>query len=190
MKQRLPWLLVWLRLMLAPAMLALALWWPRSVAFAVCLLAAFLSDYFDGVLARRWGSATAGLRRFDSFTDTVFCLAAFVAVWLLQPQTIRGALWGLSALFFLEMLRYLVDFLKFGREASYHMWSSKLWAVALYLACWMLLVGGEGGVWVAIAIGIGIVSDLEGLLISLLLPVWRHDVPSVFHAWRTRRHAH
>jgi hypothetical protein len=32
----------------------------------------------------------------------------------------------LVALAVLELLRYLTDFLKFRREASYHMWSSKI----------------------------------------------------------------
>jgi CDP-diacylglycerol--glycerol-3-phosphate 3-phosphatidyltransferase len=34
---------------------------------------------------------------------------------------------------------------------------------------------------------LGIVSDLEGLAVSLVLPEWRHDVPSLVHAWRLRR---
>jgi CDP-diacylglycerol--glycerol-3-phosphate 3-phosphatidyltransferase len=80
-----------------------------------------------------------------------------------------------------------VDLSKFGREASYHMWSAKLWAVVLYLAFFMILVLGQDGAWVTAALLLGIVSDLEGLSASLVLPEWRHDVPSLVHAWRSRR---
>jgi phosphatidylglycerophosphate synthase len=184
--RRLPWALVWLRLMLAPLMLFLARYWPTPIAFALCLALAFFSDICDGVLARRWGTVTAGLRRFDSFADTLFCLGALGAVWICRPQTLQGVLIPLSVLLGLEVRRYVVDLSKFGREASYHMWSSKLWAGALFLAFFMLLVAGQDGPWVTVAILLGIVSDVEGLLVSLLLREWRHDVPSVVHALRWR----
>jgi CDP-diacylglycerol--glycerol-3-phosphate 3-phosphatidyltransferase len=183
----LPWALVWLRLLLAPMMPLLAWAWPEPAAFALCLALAFLSDIFDGMLARRWGTVTPSLRRVDSFVDTLFCLSALGAVWLCRPEVVRGSASLLVALLVLEALRYAVDLSKFGREASYHMWSAKLWAAVLYLAFFMVLVGGQGGVWVTAALLLGIVSDLEGLAASLLLPEWRHDVPSLLHAWRLRR---
>lgn len=183
----LPWALVWLRLLLAPVMLMLAWRWPDPLAFGVCLALAFFSDIFDGALARRWGEVTTTLRRLDSAVDSVFCLATLGAVWLCHPGTVVDAARLLGTLLILELLRYVVDFAKFGREASYHMWSAKLWAAVLYLAFFMVLVWGQGGVWVTAALLLGIVSDLEGLTVSLLLPDWHHDVPSVAHAWRLRR---
>jgi hypothetical protein len=39
-----------------------------------------------------------------------------------------------------------------------------------------------------IALTAGIVAELETLAITMTLPSWRHDVPSVWHAWRIRRH--
>jgi len=39
-----------LRAALGPAVLAFAFLYPNSTVFAVCLVVAFLSDYFDGVL--------------------------------------------------------------------------------------------------------------------------------------------
>jgi hypothetical protein len=34
---------------------------------------------------------------------------------------------------------------------------------------------------------IGMISDLEGMAISVVLPRWAHDVPTVFHAMRLRQ---
>lgn len=189
MLHRLPLALVLSRiLLLTPAMLLLAYYRPIPWAFAVCLAAAFLSDFFDGVIARHLGVATAGLRRLDSLADTVFCLAAVSVVWWLHPTVIRAYAAPLILLLALELLRYALDILKFHREASYHMWSSKLWGLSLFLAFFMLLVVGQAVPWVGLAIILGIVSDVEGLLISLVLPVWRHDVPSLVHAWRIKAH--
>ncbi|HEY1992188.1 MAG TPA: CDP-alcohol phosphatidyltransferase family protein, partial [Gammaproteobacteria bacterium] len=148
LRRSLPWALVWLRLLLGPVMLLSAWRWPDPAVFGLCLALAFLSDVFDGVLARRWGSVTPALRRLDSLVDTLFCLAALGAVWLCHPEVVRGASVLLIALLVLELLRYAVDLAKFGREASYHMWSAKRWAAVLYLAFFVVLVSGKGGAWV------------------------------------------
>ena len=59
---RVPLLLVLLRAALAPVMVVLALFHPSGLAFGACLVIAFLSDVYDGVIARRLGIATAGAR--------------------------------------------------------------------------------------------------------------------------------
>jgi CDP-diacylglycerol--glycerol-3-phosphate 3-phosphatidyltransferase len=87
----------------------------------------------------------------------------------------------------LELLRYVVDYAKYRRETSYHMWSSKLWGIFLFAGFLSLLGFGHAGVLVTLAIVMGIVADIEGLLISAVLKDWRHDVPTVVHAWRIRQ---
>lgn len=186
-RKAIPLSLTALRLILAPLTLALAAYAPSPAGFAVCLIAALLSDIFDGVIARRLGVATPGLRRLDSIADTLFYAACIGALWLLYPRTLAAHAALLLVLLGLELLRYGFDLLKFGREASYHMWSSKLWGLLLFLAFFSLLVLGRDGRLVDAAIVAGIVTDLEGLLISALLPRWRSDVPSMFHAGRIRR---
>jgi phosphatidylglycerophosphate synthase len=180
-------LLTGLRALLAPVVVLLSLFAPLRLAFAVCLVAAFLSDIFDGVLARRLGIATANLRRLDSVADTLFYAACFFAAWHLYPAAITQHLGALAVLGTLEVMRYALDFLKFRREASYHMWSSKVWGIALFAGFFGLLVVGSSGAVVSCAIYLGILADVEGLLISLVLPRWQADVPTLVHALRARR---
>jgi CDP-diacylglycerol--glycerol-3-phosphate 3-phosphatidyltransferase len=99
---------------------------------------------------------------------------------------IRDHAFALLVLLLLEAARYAFDLRKFGKEASYHMWSSKLWGVALFAGFFALLVFGEERVAVPAAIWIGIVADVEGLAISLTLREWRTDVPTIWHARRLR----
>jgi phosphatidylglycerophosphate synthase len=188
MLNKVPLALVCLRILLAPVMLALAVYRPEPAGFAACLIAAFLSDFFDGVIARRLGIATPGLRRLDSCADSIFCFSALAAVWMLHPAVIYGYAVPLAILLLLEISRYILDIFKFRREASYHMWSSKLWGLTLFLGFFMLLVMGQSVPWVGVTLVAGIVSDIEGLIISVLLPTWRHDVPSLVHAWKIRAH--
>jgi len=145
-----------------------------------------LSDVFDGIIARSLNIATPSLRRLDSVADSVFYGAAAVAAWLLYPTVISDHFAALLTLGTLEVARYAFDFAKFGREASYHMWSSKAWGVALFTAFFALLAMGFTGQAVAVPIYVGIVADVEGLAISLVLPEWRSDVPSIFHALSVR----
>jgi len=183
----LPLMLTLLRAMLAPVMVMLAFSWPNEAAFGICLVIAFLSDVFDGIIARRLGIATATLRRLDSLADTVFYAGALYAAWHLHPQALLDHQAALVLLVVLEIARYLFDLRKFGREASYHMWSSKLWGVALFAGFFSLLALGRTGGAVTAAIWLGIVADLEGLAISVVLKQWTHDVPSLVHAMRLRR---
>jgi phosphatidylglycerophosphate synthase len=159
---------------------------PSPWAFSACLVTAFLSDVFDGVVARRLGVATTALRRLDSAADTVFYVAAAYAAWELHPDGVARHAAPLLALVVLEAARYAVDLAKFRREASYHMWSAKAFGVALFLAFVGILGFGHTGWLVSVAIAVGIVSDLEGIAISLVLPTWHHDVPSIAHALRLR----
>jgi hypothetical protein len=41
--------------------------------------------------------------------------------------------------------------------------------------------------FVAITVVLGLVAQVEGLLISVVLPVWTHDVPTLAHALRVRK---
>lgn len=189
-RRHIPWLLTATRVaLLAPAVLILSLTTASRTGFALCLIAALLSDYFDGVLARKWHVVTASMRRFDSIADTLFCLAVVAAIWLLAPQVLIAHRLLLGCLLALELARYLLDFAKYGREASYHMWSSKLWGLALYAVFFAVLVADYHGDLVELAIWLGIVADLEGILISLTLPRWMHDVPTLLHAMKRRREA-
>jgi phosphatidylglycerophosphate synthase len=176
-----------LRALLGPVMLLLAFFNPNELAFGICLVLAFLSDYFDGVIARRLGIATANLRRMDSIADSIFYISALAAAWYLYGDLLKPHFLALSLLGVVEVARYVFDYFKFGKEASYHMWSSKFWGLTLFIGFFSLLVYQKSGWPVSLAIYVGIVADLEGLAISVVLKNWKNDVPTIFHAMRLSR---
>ena len=184
-----PLALTALRAALGPVVVALAFMYPNRAAFAACLALAILSDYFDGVIARRLGVATPALRRMDSIADSIFYVSALVSAWHLHSDLLQQHVFALAILLALELFRYAFDYRKFGREASYHMWSSKFWGLTLFIAFYGLLVHGNGGWPLTLAIYVGIVADLEGLAISVVLPTWQTDVLTLFHALKCRTSA-
>ena len=182
-----PLSLTLLRAFLAPVVVLLAIFEPLPWAFGVCLTLAFFSDIFDGVIARRLNVASPGIRRLDSIVDTLFYVTVVYAVWHLHPGVLSKRVPSLCVLVSLEAARYVIDFARFKREASYHMWSSKLWGLLLFLAFFGVLAIGPAHTLVPLAIYVGIVADLEGIMISFVLPQWKNDVPTIFHAMRIRR---
>ena len=182
-----PFALITLRLLLAPLVLLLAYRHIRGLPIALCVFAALVSDYFDGMIARRTGTVTIGLRRFDSISDSIFYVAVLIAIWHLESAVVLRFKWLLIPLLTLEVARIVFERIKFGHMAAYHMWSSKLWGLLLAIATMALLGYGIGGKLVAAALIVGIICDAEGLAISLTLPTARHDVPTILHAIRIRR---
>jgi len=175
-----------LRLVLGPVLVLMAARGSAGTPAVLLVVVAFASDYFDGVLARRFGVDSAAVRRFDSATDTVFFLCAAWSAWLLHADLLRPWLPLVCVVVALEVARYLFDLVKFRREAAYHAWSAKAWGLSLVVALVALLGLGRATPWVPLALAVGIVADAEGLAISMVLPVWTHDVKSVWHAWRIR----
>ena len=127
-----PVALTTLRALLAPVVIVLAVTHAPGGAFGCCLVLAFLSDVFDGIIARRLNVATPLLRRLDSVVDSAFYVAALFAALYLHASIILEHRGALACLIALELVRYGVDWLRFRREAAYHMWSSKLWGLALF----------------------------------------------------------
>src|SRR3954453_15221847 len=88
----LPLSLTLLRLVLGPvAIMVVAKGWPQQL-FVPILIGGILSDYFDGVLARRFKVAFPWVRRLDSLTDVVFYLCILLSAWLVSRSTIVAGL--------------------------------------------------------------------------------------------------
>lgn len=174
-----------MRLALAPAFVALGAARTGGWLAAALLVAGFVSDVFDGVVARRFDASTAQLRRLDSSVDTVFYLAVAWTAWRVAPDVLRANAIGIALVIGTMLLNYAVEWARFRREASYHALTARLFGVALFAALVTLLATGNGAL-LPVAIVAGLVSHLENLAITLVLPRWEHDVKSVWHAWRLR----
>ncbi len=179
-----PQLLMAFRATCAPAIFVLACFGFPGPLLAGVLAAGFLSDVVDGRIARRMGMATPGLRYADTLVDTVFYVAAAGALAVAVPGAFDGAGLLLVALVTIHVSRATFEVTKYGRIASYHMWSAKVLGGLLAAAMAYGFATGRPNVLLTCAIWVGIANELEGFAASAILPAWRADVPSVFHAYR------
>lgn len=186
-KRGIPWAMAGARAALGPLLIAGAACSWNGFALAGIVVTALVSDIYDGVLARRWGCDTAGVRLFDSMADTVFYLCTAVALWVIKPQLWRSYGGLLVVLLALEAVRFACDFAKFGKPASYHTYLAKAWGLVMAIVVMGVFALDRSNLFVPGALVLGILCDLEGLAMSLILPVWRKDVKTLRAAWHLRR---
>jgi len=181
-RSAIPWGLMAARAALGPVLLACA--WNGAGGWLLAALVGVHTaiDVADGVVARRLGVATPAMRRADSAIDTWFYLWVAGAMWRRAPGALLSHAWLLGALLASEVTRHAFDQWKYGRSAAYHMWSAKLWGVSLFAGCGEVLVRGAAGPLFVAALALGLLTNVEGLGASLVLPDWEHDVPTFWHA--------
>jgi phosphatidylglycerophosphate synthase len=182
-----PWLLIAARaaatLVLAGA-LAVGALGDRLILWL--FVVAFVSDYFDGVIARALKVVTRRLRQADSLVDTVFYLVLAGATWALHPEALRRHATALGVCLGTLGAWYLLDLIRWRAAAGFHSWSAKLFAAALGIWAVVQYGFGGGGPWLVVACVVGTLSHLEGIAISLVLRRHVADVPTVLHALRLR----
>lgn len=184
-----PQLLILFRLLLAPILLGLAIFLGETAkpTILVLMYLGLLSDILDGIIARKQNISSASLRRMDSQADMVFWLSIGLATWILFPQLISSNSFSISVILAMEASCYLISFLKFKKETCTHAFLSKMWGLSLLAAFSSLIGFNHAGFPFHLAIVLGLISHLDRILITLILPKWTHDVPSAYHAYLIRK---
>lgn len=156
---------------------------PLFVGVLVLLL---LSDWIDGKLATWLDQRTELGARLDSGTDALLYGAVALSVWWLVPEIILAQRAWLLGVLGTWILSSAVGFVRFGKFPSYHTRAAKLgWLVAGIVILYTVWTGDDAGVpW---ALALVVVTNVEAIAVGLVLPEWRTDVPSVWHALRIRR---
>jgi len=189
LKSKLPVSLILFRLLLAPIILSLAWTFDESSKLPIVILMylGFISDIADGIIARKLKVSSAKLRRMDSQADMIFWVSIGFATWHLFPELLRANSTAIFAILAMEIMCYLISIARFGKETCTHAWLSKLWGISLVVVFTSLIGFNHAGLPFSIAIGLGLISHIDRILITLILPKWTHDVPSAYHAWLIRK---
>ena len=182
-----PIALIGLRAVLGPILIYVAIR-HLSVAVVAVMLAAMLSDIFDGVIARRLNIATEKLRVADSWTDAWFFIWVGVSCIVVAPDILRAYILPIAIEVALQIASYTYDLIRYKRISSIHAMSAKIWAFTLYLAT-IGILAFHTGLLIWVAFGFGILSAVDALMIKLIMPGWQHDVLSTFHALEIKRKA-
>ena len=152
-----PYILIALRFILAPVLLSLSYFIGEKSRLIILVLMylGLITDIFDGIIARKAGVSSEKLRRLDSQTDLVFWLSLGFAAYFLNTDLIENEWKGILLLFVMEMLCYIISWIKFGKETCTHAFLSKMWGLSLLIA-FTYLIGFQQAGWafsVMVALG-------------------------------------
>lgn len=180
-----PNLLCAMRLVGSPVLVGLAVAGQQEV-FVALLIFLLLTDWLDGKLAILWKQQTTFGARLDSVADaSMYSALLFGAVWLKSGLVRDEAVWLVAAVA-TYALSTGFGLAKFHRMPSYHTRAAKTCWLLVSIAAISLFAGWS--VWPLRIAAIAVVlSNLEATAITSVLPKWRADVTSIYHAWRDSR---
>ncbi len=145
-----------------------------------------MTDWFDGKLAILLDQRSVLGARLDSWADAALNAALLFGVVVMYGATLQAELVWIAAAVCSYVVSTVAGFWKYKRWPSYHTRSAKTsWfitavaVIALFMewALWPLRLA-------AVAV---ILTNIEALLITIISPIWRVDVTSIYHAWCANR---
>jgi phosphatidylglycerophosphate synthase len=177
-----PWLLVLSRAVIAPYLLWDAIDGQTSPTFIILYIWAFISDIFDGIIARKLQASTASLRIADSLADTTLYISLALCTWIVHPEIVLATRIPLLITIAAIVLWIVINLVKYRKLASYHTYSAKIWGISLFAATIGIYTHWHSVPLLSIACLCGILNITEEIAITLLLPTWHHDILSLAHA--------
>lgn len=153
--------------------------------FAWLLGGLLVSDWIDGKLAIAWRQQTTFGARLDSIADYAMYSAMLVGMAQFHQPLFWGHRWWLAAVAATFVMSSGLGWWKYGRLPSYHTRAAKTSWLLVSLA--VLVVFAHGPEWpIRLAAAVVVFTNLETTLMTLLLPEWHADVPSIWHALQKR----
>lgn len=161
-------------------------WGGHRRLFVGLLVVLLVSDWLDGKLAIALDQRSEFGARLDSVADWLMYAALAISVWWLLPEVIVGRRLWVAAVFGTWSLSMLVGLARFRRLPSYHTRAAKIgWLVVGVVSVRVIWTGDDAGL--AWALAFVALTNVEAVAIGLVLPKWRSDVPSLWHALSIRR---
>jgi phosphatidylglycerophosphate synthase len=180
--RKIPFLLIYTRLLIAfiIAFLAFIKIENLEIITVILIVIGLLSDVFDGIIARKLNVATEKLRIWDSNVDMVFWFSVIFTTFYLNFHFLKSNFIEIITVISLEILAYIVCFIKFKRTVATHSILAKTWTITLFIFLIDLLLNSTSSIAFQICILLGIISRIEILLIIIGLKKWTIDVSSIF----------
>jgi phosphatidylserine synthase len=174
-----PNLLSLYRLAAAPVAAWMALEGRRD-AFFVLVLVSLASDLVDGPIARLSGQESKIGAKLDTIADACTLLAGILGLHLFEGQNMEPDLAWLGLFLASYAVAAITSLVKFGTLPAYHLYLSKAAAFcAGAFFVWLYLNDFSRPFFLAV-VGLGVLANLESLLVTLFLKRFRSDVGSLF----------
>ncbi|MCP4138252.1 MAG: CDP-alcohol phosphatidyltransferase family protein [bacterium] len=174
------------RLVSFPAILVLALKGYEQL-FVIFFLINLATDVLDGLIARIFNLQTAIGARLDSLADVGSYILAFTGVLLFKSGDFAPHMVSFYIFLGFYLSRYIFALLKFGKMASFHLYSGKIGGYMQGGFFFVLFAFGFNPWYYYIMICWGIFSFTENLVIQVILPELESDVQGLYWVLTRKR---
>ena len=166
--------------LLAVPVLALLVVEKRREPFQWVLLACYLSDIVDGLIARGFRLRSQLGAFLDSTADLLVSFAALASLVVFQWEFLAAHYKELCVVVGLHLAEMGVSLWRYGRISSFHTILNRIAAYSQGIFIMSLFFWGYHGWIFQAAIGLTILAFAEEFLLLYFLPEWRTDVRGVY----------
>lgn len=167
------------RLAAAPVAVWVALEGRRD-AFFILVIISLVSDLVDGPIARFFDQGSRIGARLDTIADACTLLAGLLGLYVLERHDLEPELVWLSLFLASYAAAAIAALVRFGDLPAYHLYLSKAAALCAGLFFVWLYAKGFSRPFFLIAVGLGVLANVESLFVTLFLRRFRADIRSLF----------
>jgi cardiolipin synthase (CMP-forming) len=184
-----PNILSGLRLLSVPVMILLT-FLGRDDIFKWVLLGALASDILDGFIARTFRMVTKLGSILDAMADTAMYVVVVLAIGVLRFDFVLQQWVPLAVVVGLYLAEKVKCFFKYGKLFnSFHNYLAKAMGYAQGLFVLTLFFFGYQWFFFYPAIGIGILANIEDMVLSSLLPTYEQDTKGLYWVLKRKKEA-
>lgn len=163
------------RILSAPVLLTFMLTNERFL-FSIFLLTSFLTDVFDGFLARRMNVVSQRGAQLDSIGDAVTFAIGLAGMFVFETVFMKEQAALLLLAFSFYIFQLIIAYLRYGMPSSFHTYLAKTAAVFQgTFMLWLFFVGVEYWLFYT-AVFFSIIETIEEVILIIIFPQWRSDV--------------
>lgn len=168
------------RLVMAPLLILVAFNQQLNV-FKWLIAISFLTDSFDGYLARRHKAVSVLGTKIDSVADDFTIVAALVGVILFRNGFLKQHIVLLGLLFSLYLFQLIAALVRYGKPTGFHIYTAKIAAVLQGLFLILLFFFSEPiYILFYVALLFTALDLVEEILLVFILPQWQANVKGLF----------
>jgi len=167
------------RLAVVPVIAGTALAGHRD-AFFILVIISLATDLVDGPIARLTGQESRYGAKLDTIADACTLLVGILGVYIFEGHNLASELLWLYVFLASYATAALTSLAKFGVLPAYHLYTSKVAAfVAATFFIWLFLKG-YSDIFLLVVLSIGVLANVESLVVTLRLKHFRTDIRSIF----------
>jgi len=143
------------------------------------------TDYFDGVVARRWNQKTELGKALDSLADLFFYLASAYFLYYLFPDVVHFNMLFLWVIIGLLLLSFIVSTVKIGKPIMMHTGLLRLCGMLVFFLI-LLSFFVDTRYFMTFILTVYVLGFLEVIAIYIIFGNVDRDTVSIFHLYREK----